>query len=36
MDPGFFAHPDPDPDPGFKSPDPAPSMNNLIRSKLWF
>ena len=29
MDPGFFA----DPDPGFKSPDPDPSIKKFIRSK---
>ena len=27
MNPGFFA--DPDPNPGFKSPDPDPSMNRI-------
>ena len=32
MDPGFFA----DPDPGFKSPDPDPSIKKFIRSKWWF
>ena len=29
MNPGFFA----DPDPGFKSPDPDPSINKLMGSK---
>ena len=29
MDPGFFA----DLDPGFKSPDPDPSINKLMGSK---
>ena len=29
MDPGFFA----DPDPGYKSPDPDPSISKLIGSK---
>ena len=30
MDPGFFA----DPDPDFKSPDPDPSINKLMGSKI--
>ena len=30
MDPGFFADLDLDLDPGFKSPDPDPSINKLM------